>query len=338
MGRRLAEQLKLKYGEIKYEEDPTSFTAYAIAYNRGIGCVTLYMAQKTIEAAHEYLPELQQGVRPSAKLKKGETLERLADMLQLPSPELRRAKLDREQKLVQKIIGSLKFLERVRIDLALVIHRLSCVMSYPPEGALLVAHLVLERAHDGRGTGITYGGVGGAIQQGTKSFDIHSGAPLAIQGVADATWGLSMDLYGILITYNGGAIFHQTKKINVVMQSSMETEGFATGKVTEMAVYCREIAVALGIELGGPTKCATDNTSNLQISSGKGAANRTKHCIRRFLACRQRVIEGQVSLEHVKDVDNPADFLTKWLPAKKFKLSMAYATNSVNAVKIPHKE
>ena len=45
-----------------------------------------------------------------------------------------------------------------------------------------------------------------------------------------------------------------------------------------------------------------------------------------------------MSLEHVKDVDNPADFLTKWLLAKKFKLSLAYATNSVNAVKIPHKE
>ena len=209
-------------------------------------------------------------------------------------------------------------------------------MSYPPEGALLVAHLVLERAFDGRNTGITYGGAGDAADD-SKNFDIHSGAPAGLQCVADATWGLPTDLYGIMMTYYGGAVFHQTKKINVVMQSSMETEGLATSKATEMAVYGREIAFALGIKLDGPTKCATDNTSNLQVSSGKGAANRTKYCIRRFLASRQRVTEGLVSLEHVKDVDNPADFLTKWLPAKKFKLSLAYATNSANAVKIPHK-
>ena len=44
-------------------------------------------------------------------------------------------------------------------------------------------------------------------------------------------------------------------------------------------------------------------------------------------------MEGLVSLEHVKDENNPADFLTKWMSAKKFKLSLAYASNSHNVVK-----
>ena len=101
----------------------------------------------------------------------------------------------------------------------------------------------------------------------------------------------------------------------------------------ETIVYAREIAFALGIDLGGPTRCATDHPSNPQASSGNAAANRTRHCQRRFLVVRQRVIEGAITLEHVKDEDNPADFLTKWLNAKKFKLSVAYATNSANAVK-----
>ena len=157
-----------------------------------------------------------------------------------------------------------------------------------------------------------------------------------MQGVADATWGLPTDLCGVLVTYCGGAIVHSTKKIHVVMQSSMESEGYATSsKLTEVVVYCREVASALYIELPGPTRCATDNTSNLQVSSGKGAANRTRHCIRRFLASRQRVKDGLVSLEHVKDEDNPADFLTKWLPAKKFKTSLHYASNASMAIKLP---
>ena len=332
--RRLKSKLDARYGEIKYEEHPTAFTSYAIAYNRTLGCVTIYMTQKCLEAAHEYLPQLTQGVRPSARLKKGETLERLADELRLPPAEQRRSKLDKEQQRVQKIIGSLKFLEKTRIDLSLPIHRLSCIMSCPPKEATLVAELVLERAYDGRNTGITYGGVNDEVKAGsTSTFDVHFGAPLKLQGVADATWSQPTDLYGVLITANGGAVFHQTKKIGVVLQSSMEAEGYATGKLSEGIVYGREIAHSLGIELGGATRCATDNSSNLQVSSGTGAANRTRHCVRRFLVFRQRVMEGLVSLEHVKDENNPADFLTKWMSAKKFKLSLAYASNSHNVVK-----
>ena len=198
---------------------------------------------------------------------------------------------------------------------------------------MLVAELVLERAYDGRNKGITYGGVAPAEEKNSK-FDIRKGAPLELQGVADATWGLPTDIYGVLVTMNGGAVFHHTKKINVVLQSSMESEGYATAKLSEMIVYAREIAIAIGITLEGPTRCATDNSSNLQVSSGKGAANRTKHCLRRFLVFRHRVTQGLVTLEHVRDEDNPADFLTKWLGAKKFKISLDYATNSKHAVKI----
>ena len=33
-------------------------------------------------------------------------------------------------------------------------------------------------------------------------------------------------------------------------------------------------------------------------------------------------------LRHVVDDDMPADFLTKWIPAKKLEQSVRYATNS----------
>ena len=336
--RRLKGELDSKYGEIKYEEHPAAFTAYAIAYERKLRRMTISMMQKCLEAVYEHLPQLQQGVRPSAQLKRGETLERLADALRLPPAGERHSKLGKDQERVQKIVGSLKFLEKTRIDLSLLIHRLSCIMSCPPKEATLVAELALERAFDGRHTGITFGGVSDEIKADQRStFNLQYGAPLKMQGVADATWGQPTDLYGVLITANGGAVFHQTKKISVVMQSSMEAEGYATGKLSEGIVYGREIAHALDVELGGPTRCATDNSSNLQVSSGKGAANRTRHCARRFLVFRQRVTEGLVSLEHVRDEDNPADFLTKWLNAKKFKLSLAYASNSHNAIKLSQK-
>ena len=46
-----------------------------------------------------------------------------------------RKKLSKDQKRVQKIIGALKFPERVMPALSLVLHRLSSVMSDPPPEA-----------------------------------------------------------------------------------------------------------------------------------------------------------------------------------------------------------
>ena len=41
----------------------------------------------------------------------------------------------------------------------------------------------------------------------------------------------------------------------------------------------------------------------------------------------ERVKKGHVNLSYVKDVENPADFLTKWLPNVKVGKSVDYVTN-----------
>ena len=82
-------------------------------------------------------------------------------------------------------------------------------------------------------------------------------------------------------------------------------------------------------------RCATDCTSNIQVSSGESDANRTRQRIRRLLTGRWRVTDGLVSLEHVENVDSPADFLTRWLPAKRCETSLLYATNASVAIKLP---
>jgi len=41
----------------------------------------------------------------------------------------------------------------------------------------------------------------------------------------------------------------------------------------------------------------------------------------------QRVAAGDVALRHVGDTQTAADFLTKWVPTSKLKLSLRYVTN-----------
>ena len=53
---------------------------------------------------------------------------------------------------------------------------------------------------------------------------------------------------------------------------------------------------------------------------------------------QQRIAEGYCVLRHVEDAENPADFLTKWVSAKKLIESLEYVTNSKEAVAATSKE
>ena len=68
------------------------------------------------------------------------------------------------------------------------------------------------------------------------------------------------------------------------------------------------------------------------LTSDQGTASRSRHFLRRYYAFLQRVKAGEVAIGHVPDSDNPADFLTKWLPAPKFNRSIEYVTNQRNFV------
>jgi|AACY02.9.fsa_nt_gi hypothetical protein len=48
-----------------------------------------------------------------------------------------------------------------------------------------------------------------------------------------------------------------------------------------------------------------------------------------------RVEANKVKLVHVGDAEMPADFLTKWVPAKKLERSLKYVTNEVNRLSHP---
>ena len=88
----------------------------------------------------------------------------------------------------------------------------------------------------------------------------------------------------------------------------------------------------MGILPQGPTFIGTDNLSNALVASDQGTASRSRHFLRRYYAFLQRVKAGEVAIGHVPDADNPADFLTKWLPAPKFNRSIEYVTNQRNFV------
>jgi len=138
-------------------------------------------------------------------------------------------------------------------------------MSAPPEEALDLALLALRIVYAERHVGITYGGVEGSGQPSASTLhvkvhgqiDLTESAPTELTGHADATWG-DRNMYGLVILYNNAAIFHVTKKLGLIVDSSMEAEGIATSKIAEQ-VYVREILRAFGVPQEEPTFIGTDN-------------------------------------------------------------------------------
>ena len=113
--------------------------------------------------------------------------------------------------------------------------------------------------------------------------------------------------------------------MGLVVDASAWTEAIATGKAGEIAEQAWNIDVGLGIPRDKPIVVVTDNRANAQVGSGLGS-NRARHCLRRYVTFLQRVQSGYVELKHVPDTENPADFLTKFVPVAKVKSSLKYAT------------
>ena len=146
---------------------------------------------------------------------------------------------------------------------------------------------------------------------------MDSPAPSELEAHADATWS-HLNLYALVLTYGGAAVFHQTKKIAILVDSSMETECIASSKAAEIIAYVREILRAFG----------TDNLSNQGVASGASCPSRSKHFLRRYHALQQRIRAGKCTIRHINDAQMPADALTKWVSADKLKRTMRYLTNS----------
>jgi hypothetical protein len=91
----------------------------------------------------------------------------------------------------------------------------------------------------------------------------------------------------------------------------------------------------MGIALEGPTIIRSDNAANVRVANDPNAAVRLKHALRRYATLQGHVAAGEVKIVHVPDKFNAADFLTKWVSAKKVKESVAYTSNEVAKPKGP---
>ena len=321
------QELRKEFKDLSVQRDPSSFSGFKITRNRSTKSLTISMPQKIVEATRRYLPEAFEGAKKVDVLK-GEKLMRVADGMTLDAEAQTTKRLNIKQKTTQMIIGSLKFIEKVMPELSLPLHRLSCIMSAPPDEALAVAKGVLYRAYTNMDHGITFGGINSDVTPTDENIGIEGKAPYYLTASADATWNDGRNIYGVMLMYNHGAILHMTKKIRPIVESSHHSEAIATCKAVEQVMYAREVLRALGEPQTRPTKIATDNRANLLVANDATSAKKAKFFLRQYHILQRRIDEGDIAVTKLPTNLMPADFLTKWLSGKKLKKSVEYATNS----------
>ena len=132
---------------------------------------------------------------------------------------------------------------------------------------------------------------------------------------------------GVFVTYGGGAVHHECKRIHTIMPGSYASEALATNRAAERTIPFRELARAFGITLD-PTVILSDSLSSASVVSHHGTPTKMKHFLRHVHLVMQSVLYGDNVVKHISGVEMPADFLTKWVTRDKLKKSIAYLTNS----------
>ena len=118
---------------------------------------------------------------------------------------------------------------------------------------------------------------------------------------------------------------NEAKKI-ALTNCSLGQEERASTAASERISYGREYARALGDPQLAPTQLSSDTHSNMQVATRRGNSSRSKHLLRRYYNLQQLIFAGELNMYHLPTDQNPADFLTKFVPAKKLQKSLRYCT------------
>ena len=91
---------------------------------------------------------------------------------------------------------------------------------------------------------------------------------------------------------------------------------------------------ALGAMIHTATRILTDNLSNQRVAANAQAASASRFFLVRSTCLHQRITDGDITVLHVPDPQNPSDFLTKFIDTKKTEASIRYASGKVHTDKL----
>ncbi|KAK9672905.1 hypothetical protein RND81_12G133600 [Saponaria officinalis] len=210
-------------------------------------------------------------------------------------------------KQYRSLVGSLLYLTATRLDLIFATSLLSRFMSKLSEVHMGTAKRVLR------------------YLKGTLDFGVFyqpCSDPRLI-AYSDSDWAGSVDdmksTSGYAFTFGSGVFSWNSKKQDIVAQSTAEAEYVAASAAVNQVIWLRKILDDLGYKQNEATEVLVDNKSAIAISKNPVSFGKTKHMKIRYYALRDAQQEKEVSLVHCPSEFQLADILTKALPTSRFE-------------------
>ncbi|CAL9023862.1 unnamed protein product, partial [Prunus brigantina] len=209
-------------------------------------------------------------------------------------------------KQYRSIVGALQYLTFTRPDIAFSVNQACQFMHNPMESHVVAVKRILR------------------YLKGTLDFGIHfQPGILNLQAYNDADWagdpndGRSVS--GYIVYLGSSPISWASKKQHTVSRSSTEAEYRALAIAATKLAWIRQLFCDLYVSLHIPPLIHCDNISAISLASNPVFHSRMKHLQIDYHFVRERVIRGDLLVQHVSSADQFADILTKGLSTPLFQ-------------------
>jgi hypothetical protein len=160
--------------------------------------------------------------------------------------------------------------------------------------------------------------------KGTLDFGLHFQLGLLhLQVYSDADWAGDPNdrrsVLGSIVYFGSSPISWASKKQHTVSRSSIEAEYRPLAITAAELAWIRQLLCDIHIPLQIPSLIHCDNISAISLASNPVFHSRMKHLQIDYHFVRERVIKGDLLVQHVSSADQFADILTKGLSIPLFQ-------------------
>ena len=124
----------------------------------------------------------------------------------------------------------------------------------------------------------------------------------------------------------GGAISWKSAKQALIASSTMATEYIACYEASNHGNWLKNFIISLKVVQGIERllKLYCDNQSAVMFANNNRSLTKSKHIDIKYLVFKERVQNGQLSIEHIGTNSMVADPLTKGVPVSIFREHISY--------------
>ncbi|XP_073268730.1 uncharacterized protein [Populus alba] len=206
----------------------------------------------------------------------------------------------------RSIVGALQYLTFTRPDIAFSVNQACQFMHNPMHSHVVAVKRILR------------------YLKGTLDVGLHfQGGPLHLQAYSDADWAGDPNdrrsVSGSIVFLGSSPISWASKKQHTVSRSSTEAEYRALAIAAAELAWIRQLLCDVHIPLHIPPIIHCDNISAISLASNPVFHSRMKHLQIDYHFVRERVIKGDLLVQHVSSADQFADILTKGLSTLLFR-------------------